>query len=70
MYHANEWHHICTDRSQMRYYRNVGARIYSELFAVYILVEKHLTAYDGEVEATRSLDRVCLFLLPLLLLLI
>jgi len=52
--------HIFTDGSQIDGYINAGGGIYCELFSCYtsIPLGQHSTAFDGEIEATRTALRL------------
>jgi hypothetical protein len=52
-YRQDKWLHIFTFGSQIEGYINAGARIHCELFSWYIPLGQNLTAFDGEIEATR-----------------
>jgi len=50
--------HISTDGSQMDGYISFGAAIYCELFARYVPLGHHSTAFDGEIEAIHTALRL------------
>ena len=53
-YPEDTWLRIYTDGSQLQHQANVGAGIHSSIFSFYFPVGKHLTAYDGEIEAIHT----------------
>ena len=57
-YPQDKWLHIFTDGSQIEGYINAGAGIHCELSSCYVPLGKHSTAFDGEIEAIRTAQRV------------
>ena len=53
-YSQDKWLHIFTDGSQIDGYINTGAGIHCELFSCYMPLGQHLTAFDEEIEGTRT----------------
>ncbi|KAJ4436424.1 hypothetical protein ANN_19057 [Periplaneta americana] len=52
-YPETEWLRVYTDGSKSEDDINVGAGVYSDIFASYTAVDTHRSAYDGEIEAIR-----------------
>jgi len=57
-YPQDKWLHIFTDGSQIEGYINAGAGINCELFSCYMPLRQHLTAFDREIEAIRTILRL------------
>jgi hypothetical protein len=57
-YPQGKWQHVFADGSQTDGYINVATGIYCELFSCYMPLGKRSTAFEGEIEAIRTAQRL------------